>query len=220
MSDTQSTDLKKRVFNSLAPPISDCLYEKLGLRLNPKTRHFDLSDPCHKKELEENLKKVSQGFDTADEENNELPAAKLNKIFKELERLKCSISPYFQEPPLNTEILKEIYDDNVRKMLEEPANQSRLKEIFMDAGNCNFELVNADPSRIIIMILECDDVSKAFEKFLLSKKDLTSRGIYLILSYLCQTEFNQKKFHTPLKQSRRWKKLWKFSRKVASLQNY
>ena len=207
LSDAQSTDLKKKVLNSLAPRISDCLYEKLGFRLNPKTRHFDLSDPCHKKKLEENLKKVSQGFDTADEENNEPPVAKLDEIFKELEQLKCSISPYFQEPPLNTEILKEIYDDNVRKMLEESANQTRLKEIFIGSVNFDFELVNADPSRIIILIRECADVLEAFKNFLLSKKALTSRDIYLILSYLCQTGFNQKQFHTLLKQSSQMKEI-------------
>ena len=82
-------------------------------------------------------------------------------------------------------------------------------------------MVNADPSPIIILILSCDDVSKAFENFLLSKKDLTSRDIYLILSYLCQTEFNQKKFLCNLlKQSPQMKKVMAIFEEVAVPPNY
>ena len=213
----QSMSLRRKVLNSLAPRISDYFYKKLGLRLNPnKTRLYRLDNEDDKEALERNLKKVSQGFEIADEENNEPPADKIENIFKQLEKLKCSISPYFQEhPELDEEMLKEVYDEKVQQMLKKPDNKARLKEIFMDSfnfgfigfDNFDFELVNAYPLPIIILISSCNDVSKAFEHFLLSKKDLTSRDINLILSYLCQTGFNQKKFHTPLKQSPQMEKV-------------
>ena len=51
---------RTKFLHSLAPRISDCLYEHLGLRLNLKTRLFQLKDPCDKAELQRNLKRVSK----------------------------------------------------------------------------------------------------------------------------------------------------------------
>ena len=216
LSSAQSIDFRKKVLNSLAPRISDRLYKKLGLRLNRKTRLYELNKKEDREALERNLKKVSPGFEIADEENNEPPADKIENIFKQLEKLKCSISPYFQEhPELDEEMLKEVYDEKVQQMLKKPDNKARLKEIFMDSfnfgfigfDNFDFEMVNADPSPIIILILACDDVPKEFEKFLLSKKDLTSRDVYLILSYLRQIEFKHDKLLDLLKQNPQMKKV-------------
>ena len=198
-------DLRDK-FNSLAPRIPDCLYENLGLRLNPKTQLFNLENKKDKKELEKNLKKVSQGIEMADEENNEQPTNKIDKIIEHLTELKSSlVAPHFQElyelekeeeeekEKEEEEVLKEVYDKRVEQMLKIPDNKSSLQEIFMGSDSFNFELVHADPLPIIILILACDDVPEKFEKFLLSKKDLTSRDIYLILIYLCQVEFDRAK---------------------------
>ena len=213
----QSMSLRRKVLNSLAPRISDYFYKKLGLRLNPnKTSLYRLDNEDDKEALERNLKKVSQGFEIADEENNEPPTDKIDNIFKQLEKLKHSTSPYFQEhAELDEEMLKEVYDEKVHQMLKKPDNKDRLKEIFMDSfnfgfigfDNFDFEIVNADPSPIIILILACDDVPKEFEKFLLSKKDLTSRDVYLILSYLRQIEFKHDKLLDLLKQNPQMKKV-------------
>ena len=196
-------DLRDQFLNSLAPRIADCLYENLGLRLNPKTRLFDLGKEEDKDEFERNLKKVSQGIEIADEENNEQPTDKIEKIFRQLKKLKnSSIDPHFQgHRELEEEVLKEVYDKSVQQMLKKCDYKSRLKELFMGCGGFDFELVNAYPLPIIILILACDDVPEEFEKFLLSKEDLTSRDIYLILSYLCQIEFTQHKFFDLLKQN-------------------
>ena len=205
----QDIDSADKFLNSLAPCISDCLYENLGLRLNSnKTRLYRLNNEDDKEALEKNLKKVSPGLETADKKNKQSPTDKLGKIFDELKQLKCSISPYFQEPlELNQEVLKEVYDKKVQDLLKKAVNQSLLKEIFMGSVNFDFELVNAYPSPIIILILAHNDVSKAFKDFFLSRKDLTSRDIYLILSYLCQTEFNEKKLCNLLKQSPQMKEV-------------
>ena len=104
-------------------------------------------------------------------------------------------------------MLKEVYDESVQQMLKKPSNKSRLKGIFMDSGGFDFELVNAYPLPIIILILACDDVPKKFEEFLLSKADLTSRDIYLILNYLCQIEFAQDQLLELLKQSPQMKEV-------------
>ena len=205
----QDNDLKDQFLNSLTPHISDCLYENLGLRLNPKTRLFDLGKEGDRNELERNLKKVSQGIETADEENKGPPADKIKSIFMQLENLKSSsIDPHFQgHRELEEEVLKEVYNKSVGQMLEKSTNKSRLREIFIGSGGFDFELVNAYPLPIIILILKCDDISKKFEQFLLSKEDLTSRDIYLILNYLCQREFDQPELLELLKQSTQMKEV-------------
>ena len=207
----QDNNLRDQFLNSLAPRIADCLYENLGLRLNPKTQLFNLEDDDDKEKLERNLKKVSQGIEIADEENTEPPPDKLENIFGQLDNLKgSSIDPHFQRHrDLEEEILKEVYDENVQKMLKKPNNKARLKRIFMSSGGFDFELVNAYPLPIIILILECNDIRKKFEKFLLSKKHLTPRDIYLILSYLCQIKFNQAELLRFLKQSPQMKEIMK-----------
>ena len=212
----QDNDSREPFLNSLAPRISDCFYENLGLRLNPKTRLFDLRKKEDRDELEKKLKKVSQGFEIADEENKEPPTDKVTNIFRLLEKLKSSsIDPHFQAQRelegLEGEMLKEVYDDNVQDMLKKPSSTSRLKQIF---DGFDFELVNAYPLPIIILILEYDDAKKEvqtkFEKFLRSKKDLTSRDIDLTLTYLCQTQFAEKKLIKPLKQNPQMKKIMEF----------
>ena len=71
------------------------------------------------------------------------------------------------------------------------------------------QLVNAYPLIIIMLILKCDEVPKKFEEFLLSKKHLTSGDIYLILTYLCQTKFAQKKLLKLLKRNPQMKEIIK-----------
>ena len=117
-------------FNSLAPRISDCLYENLGLRLNPKTRLFNLEKKEDRDELEKDLKKVSQGIKMADEENNEQPTNKMEKIIKHLEKLRSSPkAPHFQEPyeleeeeeeeeKEEEEVLKEVYERGFSRCLK------------------------------------------------------------------------------------------------------
>lgn len=199
----QDNDLRDQFLNSLAPRISDCFYENLGLRLNPKTRLFDLENEEDRDELEKKLKKVSQGIEIADEENKESPADKIKNIFRQLENLKdSSIDPHFQEHrELEEEVLKEVYDESVQKMLEKTDYKSCLQEIFIGSGRFDFELVNAYPLPIIVLISVCDDVPEEFERFLLSKKYLTSRDIYLTLTYLCQIDFDQAQLLELLKHS-------------------
>ena len=205
----QDNNLRDRFLNSLTPRISDCFYENLGLRLNPKTKLFDIEKEDDRNELESNLKKVSQGIEIADEENKESSDKKVDNIFGELDNLKgSSIDPHFQRHrDLDKEILKEIYDESVQRKLKKPNNKDRLKRIFMGSGGFDFELVNAYPLPIIILILVRDDIRKKFEEFLLSKEDLTSGDIYLILTYLCQIKFNQTELLDLLKRSTQMKEI-------------
>lgn len=204
----EKSNSREEFLNSLAPRISDCFYKDLGLRLNPKTRLFNLNVETDRKDLASNLKKVSHG-EAIDEKNHQPPREKIENIFKQLRILKNSrIDPYFQgHRELDGEVLKAVYEDDVQQMLEIPVYKRRLKDIFMDSGGFDFELVNADPMPIIILILKCDDVPEEFERFLLSKSQLTSRDISLTLSYLCQNGFAQNGLLDLLKGSPEMKKI-------------
>ena len=199
----QTDGLKDEFLSTLAPRISDCLYENLGRRLNPKTRLFDLRKKGDRVDLENNLKKVSQRRDTESDESNVPPKKRIKYIFTELKNLKnSSIDPYFRgNRELNEEVLKAVYDKDVQQMLEKPSVKSQLKDIFLKSEDFDFELVNAYPTPIIILILACNDVPEKFEEFLRSKTDFTSRDIWLVLSYLSQKEFPESELLDLLKST-------------------
>ena len=216
----QDNDLRTK-FNSVVPCISDCLNEKLGLRLNPKTMIFRLSEENDRKALERNLKMVSPD-ETGDADNTDSPKKKIKNIFKQLKKLKgFPIAPYFQgyfKSNFDEEEFKDalngVYDDNVQKMLE-ARYKPHLRKIFRGSSGFDFQLVNVAPVPIIILILMCNDVQKEFEKFLFSKTHLTSRDTFLILSYFCQigfthncqTELTQNKLLELLKQDSQLKEI-------------
>ena len=200
----------RNMFNALAPRMSDCLYENLGLRLNPKTKIFRLMEEKDRQAFKQILKKVSQGIEIPDEESDESAPNKMKKIFKALTDLKTSpMAPHFQQPNDldEEEPLKEVYGEKVQDMLGSSDIKSRLTEIFLGCGGFDFELANADPPPIAILISKCDEVAKAFEEFLRSKQDLTSRDIDLTLSYLRQKGFTQKKLLNLLKRNAQMKEI-------------
>jgi AbiA family abortive infection protein len=178
--------------NNLAARISDLFYERLGLRLNTKTQLFWLNIQEHVRYLEESLKKVSPGHEVADEEHVDSPNDKIGRIFGQLENLKTSsLDPSFrQHRDLNQEILKEVYDKPVQQLMNRQDNKDRIREVFADF---NFDLVLAQPREIMILLLHDSSAKRQFKMFLRTKSHLTSRDVYLILTYLCQTEFKSKR---------------------------
>ena len=206
------SDLRTK-FNPLAARISDCLHEKLRLRLNPKTAIFRLNEKSDRDALKRNLKMVSRDDDTYDQ-TTEPPGSKIESIFSQLEKLKCfPIAPYFQghfEPGRVQEhfseeefkeVFKGVYDKNVEKMLKSSKYnyKARIRRFF-GSDDFDFELVNVYPMPIIVLIIASDDVRKKFDKFLRSKTHFTSRDAFLTLNYLCQTEFAQNKMLNLLKR--------------------
>ena len=174
--------------SSLASRISDCLYQRLGLRLNTKTRLFWLNKPSDVADLLTNLKKVSPGYEVKDDDNKADPNDKLDLIFKQLRKLKKStLDPTFGERgDLDNEILKEVYDKNVAQLMNKEKNKARVQKIF---DGFNFDLIIAQPREILIILLIDPSATNEFQEFLLRKKNLTSRDVYLILNFLCQTGF-------------------------------
>lgn len=186
--------------NDLASRIADCLYEKLELRLNTKTRLFWLNNPEDIEDLHKNLKKVSPDYETSDDSSSGIPSQKVDRIFDQLETLKnSSLDPTFRyRRDIDEEILKEVYTESVRQLLDKPENKIRMASIFT---NFNFDLVMAQPKEIVIILLQDKVASEMFEKFLLAKGNFGSRDVHLILTYLCQTDFKSLKLINVLKKN-------------------
>ncbi|MCO5183693.1 MAG: hypothetical protein M9965_07115 [Anaerolineae bacterium] len=119
-----------------------------------------------------------------------------------------------------SEILKEVYTPSVSQLLKKADNKARIKHIFTDF---NFDLIIAQPREILIVLLHDRDADKAFRKFLISKRNLTSREVHLILTYLCQTEFKSGKLKKSLRKSRQLKKImeiYKYGKIPSKLPGY
>lgn len=189
----------KEVFiSSLAPRIADCLYQRLSLRLNTKTKLFWLNSSEDKETLLRNLKRVSPGYDLADDDNKIDPNEKIKLIFRQFEKLKeSSLDPTFNaRGDLDEEILKEVYNNSVSQLFRKKENSTRIHDIF---DGFNFDLVIAQPREILIVLLVDPAASERFKQFLLAKQNLTSRDVHLVLNYLCQTDFQSRELVDLLK---------------------
>ncbi|WP_373530379.1 AbiA family abortive infection protein [Nostoc sp.] len=186
--ETTEKQQKETITDSLTSQISDVLHYHSGLRLNTKTRLYWLSDLEHKKELLKDLKKVSPEYHFNDDDSDETPQNKITNIFDELQKLKSSSIDISlgHDGSLQEEILKEVYNKNVNQLLETENNNNLIEEIFTDF---DFNFVKAMPREIIVIIAKNEVVLNNFTQFLYEKKDLTTRDIYLIIKYLCQTNF-------------------------------
>ena len=179
---------QKEYIESIGARISDLLFYELGLRLNPKTRFFWLDNPKHLDELQAALKKVSPQYYTgSDEVDDETLENKINNIFDELRKLKkSSVEPETFEHELADEILKEVFDKRVAQIMEKAENKKRMRLVFK---NFDFNRVKEYPLPMIILILKDKTVADSFREYLLNRKNITSKDVDLMLTYLCQINF-------------------------------
>lgn len=191
--------------HSVASQIADILYNELGLKLNMKTRLYRLSKEDEKEEFLKNIRKSSLGDEyfsviQKDNQKEEKPQNKLNKIFRELEKIKNSrVEDYFmRDNSVQKEILQEVFDKTVEQILDKPENTNEIKEIFK---NFNFDLVKVQPLEILIILLKDETITNEFRKFCLDKTIITTGDANLIIKFLCQTNFSDKKLLDKLKKN-------------------
>lgn len=195
----ENTEQQKQesIADSLTSEISDLLHYESGLRLNTKTRLYWLKNEAHKEELLKDLKKVSPEYYCKNDDREENPQNKIENIFDELKKLKYSsidISSGY-EGSIQDEILKEVYDKAVNQLLDKEDNKARIETIFT---GFNFDLVKTKPQEIIIVICKNKTVLDDFLNFLIKKTNLTTRDLYLIIKFLCQTEFKNEELFKKL----------------------
>lgn len=218
----EDTEQQKQesIADSLTSQISDLLHYKSSLRLNTKTRLYWLRIEAHKKELLKDLKKVSpEYYCNDDDDREEKPQNKLENIFDELEKLKYSsidISSGY-DGSLQDEILKEVYDKAVNQLLDKEDNKARIEDIFTEF---NFDLVKAKPQEIIILICKNKTVSDNFLGFLQDKINITTRDLYLIIKFLCQTEFKNEELFKKLEINNSFNQIANIYRQSQLYSNY
>lgn len=192
-----SPELREQIVESLTLRIADLLYYEFELRLNTKTRLFWLCREDDRIEFEKSLKRVSPNYHRADDDSNEDPLSKARNILNELEELKGSRITVRFKHELQDEILKDVFDNRVRQLL---SKQDNLKRISMIFDGFNFSLVRVAPVPIIIVLLLDQSAKSNFRAFLCSQDILTTNDIYLMLTYLCQTDFADTDILGKLKQ--------------------
>ena len=167
--------------------ISDLLYYKLGLRLNPKADLFWLRDPEQRDALIKLLRKVSPEYHVS-EAGDETIDNKMNNIFAEVEKLQdIGIEIFFQKADiLQEEILKEVYDKRVEQMLARDDYSSRVDYYF---DGFNFDLVKRVPQELVVVILKGEKTRLAFREYLLNIPYVTISDANIIVKYLAQTGF-------------------------------
>lgn len=173
--------------SSLASRISDDLHYKFELLLNTKTKFYWLNDPESIQELMKNIKKVSSGC-MASKDDGFLPIM-IDSIFCQLEKLK-ELAPkciFDQNIDWDEDIMKEVLSKPVEQMLNRTEYKNRLNIIFTDF---NYEFVKLHPLVLIILIIKNQQSRDNFKAFLLSKSNLATNDIHLIIRFLCQTNFS------------------------------
>jgi AbiA family abortive infection protein len=215
----QYIDEKKQgeIAHVIASQIAEILYEKLNLKLNLKTRLFRLKTEKEKKEYLKTSGKMSPGneYMNYDKEEDDTylsgedvhhPQDKLENIFKELRRIKRSkIEDYFvRNGSVQEEILQEVFNKSVEKLLNKPDNKNSIMKIF---ENFNFDLIKVQPLEILVIIFSNETTVNNLHKFLLHKKIITTSDADLIIKFLCQTKFSDDNLISQLKKNNYTKKI-------------
>lgn len=203
------TKEKKGLYSlKILSDISDLLYQDYDLKLNDKTKVFDLSCGLERSffEREINTSSVDERIDT-DEDTTLKPQDKLDNIFNELSKMNSKeskidlfINPLKNIDNIDLEIFRDIYDIKVGQIIKKADNQTRLKLIF---DNMNFKLLKTSPKPMVALLLFLADKSN-YDKVitsLLEKDFLNSTDINLILELLCQTNFEDAKLVKKLEEN-------------------
>lgn len=193
---TLSRQQRKRYTHHISNVIADMIFYKLGLRLNTKTRIFELNSESE--DFDKSLKNVSPDLALGGDNLSEDPQRALEKIFEQIEMLKK------EEPDENLsynvvrDVLGNVFDKRVIQLLNKEDNINRIHEIFKDF---DFEKTKALPLPIILLIIRDETTEATFQDYLHSKDSLTTGDVDLILKYLCQHEFNKKELMSKLKET-------------------
>ena len=168
--------------------ISDLLYYKLGLRLNPKTSLFWLRDEEQRNELLKLLRKVSPEYHT-NENKDESIDNKMVNLFAEIKQLReLGINSFFRKSSdLQEEIMKEIYDERVEQILSKDDYCDKIDSHFC---GFSFDLVKRFPQELVIILLKGKKTCSAFRDYLLNIPHVTISDTNLILKHLAQVSFD------------------------------
>ena len=195
--DRFDSEERKKHTRHVASIVSDRLFEKLGLRLNVKTRMFDMMVECD--DYVNSLKRVSPDLALGGENEDENPQRAVERIVEQLEELKNSgINNETMGYAVNRDILSNLFDERVQQLLNHHDNLGKLRTIFT---GFDFEKVKALPLPIILLLMKDKIVERSFQDFLLSKRRLTTSDIDLIIRYQCQYDFVDSELMETLGQS-------------------
>lgn len=168
---------------------SDLFYNTYSLKLNSKCKIYNLDNDNEKKSLIYNFKKVSSGIEISSDQISKKksdPQESLDNILSVISKLDITSAFYTKNENSDEDVLKEIYSKNVISIANKKENQLKIKEVF---ENFDFDLVCLRPKEIIVLICLCTDAETRFVNYLTKKENYTISDENLVLTYLCQTNF-------------------------------
>lgn len=177
--------------------ITDKFYRNLNLRFNSKTEIYDLNEKKDFNILKNIIDSASPEYPEPNINTGTSILDKGQLILDTLDRIKALhlLRVVDGKHEIDLTYLNDIYDDKVRAFLQAPKNIKRLEAIFT---NFNFDLFRLKAKPLIIILTLSSNSTVSFENFLKSKFYLTTFDRDLIINYLCQTGFNNKKLITKL----------------------
>ncbi|PRY08963.1 AbiA family abortive infection protein [Pontibacter ummariensis] len=177
--------------------ISDKFYKNLNLRFNSKTEIFDLNKKKDFNLLKNLVESSSAEYPEPNTNTGTSIPDKGQLILDTLERIKALdlLNVIEGKHEIDLTYLNDIYDDKVRAFLQSPQNRIRLDAIFTDF---NFDLFRLKTKPLIIILALSNSATLKFENFLESKLHLTTFDRDIIINYLCQNGFNNRRLITKL----------------------
>ncbi|WP_415837322.1 hypothetical protein, partial [Pontibacter korlensis] len=177
--------------------ISDKFYKNLNLRFNSKTEIFDLNEKKDFNILKNLVESSSPEYPEPNANNGTSIPDKGQLIIDTLDRIKALdlLKVVEGKHEIDLTYLNDIYDDKVRTFLQSPQNIKKLDAIFTDF---NYDLFRLKTKPLIVILALSNKATGEFENFLVSKSHLTTFDRDLIINYLCQTGFNNKKLVSKL----------------------
>jgi len=180
---------REKYVSNLGTTLADYYYNNFGLRINDKTEVFYLSKKNDKKRFVESIKKISHPEYYTGSDKDKKPQDMVEEIFKVLDNLKKfrlgQSFTYLSKP--EEDILKNIFEKPISQLFNSKPVKTRLTKLFK---KFDFALVKLNPPTLTTIIALDPAAQNHYRRYLLEQQKLTTREAYLIVKFLCQTEFN------------------------------
>lgn len=177
--------------------IKELLYSNFNLKINNKSKWFDLSNTMQLEELKKEVKDTSLNQGGFSENELSIPD-KYIKIIQIIKEIKKSMnnSELFKtiSERCDFQLLNEVYDKDFQNYLNKKENKLEIIELLK---NINLNLINFNPKAFIALLYQNKNGQKenitGLKNEILSLKELSLHHVEIILEILSQENYQNSK---------------------------
>jgi len=201
LEDFQLLEKIKHFINDFLFALSDIFYKKLSLRFNSKSEILWLDSDKDLNKLFGIINKVSEDYTEIEDDDNAKPQIKITKLAEALRtiRSKSLVEVFTSEHKNLQNILRYSFDKSVNHILD--TQPKELEKIEKELEVFDFNYVHFYTQTITLLICKIPKIKQKYRDFILSKKNLTTFDVDLVINYLCQTDFSDKQLIKTLENS-------------------